>query len=64
MVYRVLPMPESMFYFIWNYDSLQTEDEIFYIKKIIECEGVFTSKEVNCLLVEMIFLSQQFIREA
>ena len=63
LVYRVLPMPESMFYFVWNYDSLATEDEIFYIKKIIQCEGVFTSREINSLIVEQVFLSQQFIRE-
>lgn len=50
-------MPESMFNFIWNYDKLKSGDEIFYIKKIIQCEGIFLSHEINHFLVECVFLS-------
>ncbi len=63
-MYRVLPLPQSIGYFVWNYDSLAIEDEIFYIKKIVQCEGVFTAREINSLIVEQVFLSQQFVRES
>lgn len=63
LVYRVSPMPESMFYFVWNYDKLDENDELFYIQKIIESEGQFTEREVSHLLVEVVFLSQKFVRE-
>ncbi len=51
-------MPESFFYFIWNYDKLNVKDEIFYIKKIIDCEEIFSQQEINYLIGESVFLSQ------
>lgn len=57
-------MPESMFYFIWNYDSLNKEDELFYIKKIIMYESIFTAQEINHLIIEQVFISQNFVRES
>ena len=57
LVYRVLPMSESMLYFIWNYDSLNIKDEIFYIKKIISSNGIFNSQEINNCILEQVFLS-------
>ena len=36
LVYRVLPLPESMVAFIWDYKSLNETDERKYIKKMVE----------------------------
>ena len=36
LVYRVLPLPESLIPFIWDYKSLDKEEEIRYISKMIE----------------------------
>ncbi len=35
LVYTVKPLPESFFYFLWNYDKLEEKDEKNYIEKII-----------------------------
>ena len=35
LVYNVYPLPESMFYFLWNYDNLDIETENELIYKII-----------------------------
>ena len=48
-------MPESMFYFVWNYDSLDTKDEIFYIKKIIQCQGIFSAVEISSIVIELVY---------
>jgi len=36
LVYRVLPLPESLVPFIWDYKSLNKSEEIKYITKMIE----------------------------
>ena len=51
LVYRVEPMPQSMFYFIQNYDVLEDQDLEFYIRKIIAREGIFLDQEIDYLLV-------------
>lgn len=35
LVYAVKPLPEAMFYFLWNYDKLEESDEFNYIIRII-----------------------------
>lgn len=35
LVYTVKPLPESFFYFLWNYDVLDEKDECSYIERII-----------------------------
>ena len=35
LVYTVKPLPESFFYFLWNYDTLDPRDEKNYIERII-----------------------------
>ena len=36
LVYSVLPLPESMMSFIWDFGSLSENDEKLYIEKLIE----------------------------
>lgn len=36
LVYNVWPLPESIFSFLWNYDTLQPQDEKYYIKKMLQ----------------------------
>lgn len=36
LVYKVFPLPESMFSYIWDYGSLPKNEELQYIRKIIE----------------------------
>eukprot|EP00347_Sterkiella_histriomuscorum_P010832 403374756 len=36
LVYRVIPLPESLVPFIWDYKSLNRNEEIQYIRKMIE----------------------------
>ena len=44
LVYKVYPLPESMFYYLWNYDKLDESDEYNYIIKILNINNakIFT----------------------
>ena len=39
-------MPQSMFYFIQNYDVLEDQDLEFYILKILAREGAFKDPKI------------------
>ena len=41
LVYLVYPMPESIFYFVWNYDTLELKDEYLYIRNILILKNEF-----------------------
>jgi hypothetical protein len=36
LVYSVFPLAESMFDYVWNYDTLKKEDEDEYVRVIME----------------------------
>ena len=59
LVYRVHPLPETMIDFVWDYGSLDTTDERAYIDRMVE--GI--TGNVNKLLVELLCISQEYIRE-
>lgn len=59
-VYRVHPLPETMIDFVWDYGSLQTQDEICYIKRMVQ--EVFKSKEIVQLLVHLLIMSQEYVK--
>lgn len=50
LVYRVLPLPETMIDFVWDYGSLQKQDEKSYIERMVQ--DVFQKK--NCLFVYLL----------
>jgi hypothetical protein len=69
LVYNVHPLPESMFQFLWNYDKLERADERDYIVKILHFENnlagkIFQDTEINNIVAESVYDSQQFVRES
>ncbi|KAL4476127.1 hypothetical protein ABPG74_009860 [Tetrahymena malaccensis] len=72
--YMVEPIPESMYNFIWNFDSLDKQDEINYItqmliimnqiklKKRVYQTYKFTSKQLQ-KISETVFFAQEIIRQ-
>ena len=67
LVYDVYPIPESMFYYVLNYNKLDEYDEKLYIKNIIELknvkEGFIFQKSDIEKITELVWYSQEFIRE-
>lgn len=47
LVYTVKPLPEPFFYFLWNYDVLDEDDELSYIKQIIIAQNKKTKVWTN-----------------
>ncbi|XP_052812387.1 uncharacterized protein LOC128239961 [Mya arenaria] len=61
LVYRVLPLPEMMVDFVWDFGSLSEKDELIYIERMIE--AVFSPKfPQHKLLRDLISISQTFVR--
>ena len=50
-------MPQSMFYFIQNYETLDDADLQFYITKILHREKFFSDNEIENLLAPAVFMS-------
>lgn len=61
LVYRVLPLPETMIDFVWDYGSLQKQDEKSYIERMVQ--DVFTRKKFVELFVSLLIMSQQFVKD-
>ncbi|KAL4237385.1 hypothetical protein ACF0H5_002103 [Mactra antiquata] len=62
LTYRVLPLPEMMIDYVWDFGSLSEEDEILYIERMVE--DVFsTQPDCNRLLCKLLSASQKFVRE-
>ncbi|KAK3713135.1 hypothetical protein QZH41_001214 [Actinostola sp. cb2023] len=59
LVYRVHPLPETMIDYVWDYGSLNDEDEKAYIRRMVERNFHGTSGE---MLVDLLATSQAFIR--
>eukprot|EP00828_Plagiopyla_frontata_P015915 TRINITY_DN2064_c0_g1_i6.p1 TRINITY_DN2064_c0_g1~~TRINITY_DN2064_c0_g1_i6.p1 ORF type:complete len:398 (+),score=58.60 TRINITY_DN2064_c0_g1_i6:1099-2292(+) len=75
LVYTVYPLPQSMYYFVWNYNRLNLDDEKLYVQRIIELkvakkyqkyemqEPLFNQYEIQDLITNCVFESQQFVRK-
>ena len=48
--YMVEPLPESMYNLIWNFDSLQEEDEKKYILKMVEIKDQLECQKMQKML--------------
>ena len=59
LVYRVHPLPETMIDFVWDYGSLNKNDEHAYIGRMVE--GIIGKPDK--LLVDLLCISQEYIRE-
>lgn len=61
LVYRVLPLPESMVDVVWDFGSLSDKDEEVYVGRMID--GIFPHrKDLHDLLKELLSKSQRFVR--
>ena len=59
LVYRVHPLPEAMFDYVWDFGSLKESDEMSYIRRMVV--GL-DSKVDNDLLASLLAVSQKFVR--
>lgn len=60
LVYRVNPLPEAMIDYVWDYGSLQNQDEESYIKRMIQ--GLFLDEKFDNLFVKLLIVSQEFVK--
>ncbi|KAL4235125.1 hypothetical protein ACF0H5_006763 [Mactra antiquata] len=61
LVYRVLPLPEIMVDYVWDFGSLNEKDEEMYIHRMIQ--DVFPNDRKNHnLFTSLLSLSQVFVR--
>ncbi|KAH3751683.1 hypothetical protein DPMN_186252 [Dreissena polymorpha] len=61
LVYRVLPLPEMMVDFVWDFGSLSDSDEQRYIERMTE-SMLKSGFKTHTLLSEMLCISQLFVR--
>ena len=62
LVYRVLPLPESMVDYVWDFGSLSDNDEAVYIGRMIA--DLFPhQRDLNEILQELLSQSQRFVRK-
>lgn len=61
LVYRVHPLPETMIDYVWDYGSLQKQDEKSYIERMVQ--GVFQKERFVQLFVHLLIISQQFVKD-
>lgn len=61
LVYRVLPLPERMVDYVWDFGSLSDADEVVYIRRMID--GVFKADILLELLQDVLSMSQKFVRK-
>lgn len=62
LVYRVLPLPEMMVDYVWDFGSLSEKDEYKYILRMVEGISCFGTAE-QTLFADLLSLSQTFVRE-
>ncbi|XP_053405686.1 uncharacterized protein LOC123566607 [Mercenaria mercenaria] len=62
LVYRVLPLPEMMVDYVWDFGSLNENDELKYIQRMVE--GVFENgSREHVLFSDLLSISQTFVRK-
>ncbi|RUS21992.1 hypothetical protein BC937DRAFT_90712 [Endogone sp. FLAS-F59071] len=57
LVYQVLPLPQTLIDYVWSFGTLQPKDEEACINVMVK------SKHLPLFFAELIFQSQQFMRE-
>jgi hypothetical protein len=60
LVYEVKPLPDQILDYVWDYGRLQPNDEKIYIKIMVHDQ--LGSLENSSILAELLFVSQEFIR--
>ena len=63
LVYRVLPLPERMVDYVWDFGSLSDKDEAAYIRRMVE-DVFWGDKDMLDLLQDLLSESQTFVRNA
>ena len=58
LVYRVHPLPEGMMDFVWDYGSLDPEDETRYVQRMVEGITTFSNE-----FAKLLCMSQDFVRK-
>lgn len=61
LVYRVLPLPEIMVDYVWDFGSLNENDEKCYIYRMVD--GLFDDEKLQSLFSELLSVSQVFVRQ-
>ncbi|RGB41527.1 hypothetical protein C1646_752089 [Rhizophagus diaphanus] len=59
LIYQVKPLPSQILDYVWDYGALGPDDELKYIKIMVEKEKVLE----HPAFVELLFASQKFIRK-
>ena len=62
LVYRVLPLPERLVDYVWDFGSLSEKDEAAYIRRMID-DIPFGKESVTELLSDLLSTSQSFVRQ-
>lgn len=61
LVYRVLPLPEIMVDYVWDFGSLNEKDEETYIHRMI-ADVFYDNKNYHDLFTSLLAVSQSFVR--
>ena len=64
LVYRVHPLPEAMFDYVWDFGSLKPEDEVSYIQRMVTQLSPEDQGKSRELLAPALAASQMFLRNA
>jgi len=62
LVYRVNPLPETMIDYLWDFGSLQPQDEASYVKAIMEDLEGFPS-DTSDVMSDLVVAAHQVIRD-
>ena len=62
LVYRVHPLPEAMFDYVWDFGSLKPEDEVSYIQRMVTQLSPEDQNKSRELLASALAASQMFLR--
>ena len=67
LVYRVLPLPDSLLPLVWDFGTLDPESERSYIRKIVDIhlspDGKTSSPPLNEAITTVLYSAQMFMRE-
>ena len=61
LVYTVNPMPHSLLNYVFDFGSLNPEDEKRYIKNMVN--SIISEEDLSSLSTELIVIAQNFIRD-
>ncbi|XP_060586935.1 E3 ubiquitin-protein ligase rnf213-beta-like, partial [Ruditapes philippinarum] len=61
LVYRVLPLPEMMVDYVWDFGCLNDNDEKLYIMRMVD--GLLPNEKFHNLFSDLLSASQSFVRQ-